>query len=68
MKRKIILIFTLIMSICLSLCVVIANADNSIEKEDAVILEEIVTSNGGEVAFKKIDPFFDKYTLKLAMV
>ncbi|MBR2448764.1 MAG: hypothetical protein IKB30_01440 [Clostridia bacterium] len=63
MKRKIILIFTLIMSICLSLCVVIANADNSIEKEDAVILEEIVTSNGGEVAFKKIDPFFDKYNI-----
>lgn len=63
MKRKIGLIFTLIMALSLTLCVLTVNADEGVEQEAIVTIEDVVTSNGGEVSFKKIDPYYDNYNI-----
>ena len=63
MKRKIGLIFTLIMALALTLCVLTVNADEGVEQETIVTIEDVVTSNGGEVSFKKIDPYYDNYNI-----
>ena len=63
MKRKIRVIFTLIMALSLTLCVLTVNADEGVEQETVVTIEDIVTSNGGEVSFKKIDPYYDNYNI-----
>ena len=64
MKRKIKIIFTLIMVISLALCFVTAYADGGEEQESVVTLDDIVVAtNGGEVAFKKIDPYFNEYNI-----
>ena len=64
MKRKISIIFTLIMVISLALCFVTAYADGGEEQESIVTLDDVVVAtNGGEVAFKKIDPYFNEYNI-----
>ena len=64
MKRKIRIIFTLIMVISLALCFVTAYADGGEKQDSVVTLEDVVVAtNGGEVSFKKIDSYFDEYNI-----
>ncbi len=63
MKKRIVLLLTLIFTLSAALSVAfIANADPT-ENEDTVTCADLVETDGGTVEFKEIDPLFKTYNI-----
>jgi hypothetical protein len=67
MKKRLKSILTFIASFSMAASiacgVITVNAYENNEQVSAVTLDDIVVSNGGEIAFQKIDPMYDKYNI-----
>ena len=67
MKKRLKSILTFIASFFMAASIacgaITVNAYENNEQVSAVTLDDIVVSNGGEIAFQKIDPMYDKYNI-----